>query len=266
MDKTALITGGSSGLGYSIAKKLQSENYDLILIARDIKKLEQVKDTLKKANSSTKISIYSCDLSDDDAVNKTFADINKNNQKVDFLVLNAGIAHVSLLRDYESLSDVTHEIKVNLLSAVSTTYSSLAILKPDSHILFVSSGFGLIGPAAYSLYAATKAGIINFAESIRRELINDDISVHVTCPGDIDTPMYQSELKTMPDWVKEKLGRAKPQNPDEIASSIIDECFKEKFMIIPSLDVKFLIYVKKLLPAAIYTFIGDKILPLPPSG
>ena len=266
MRKTALVTGGSSGLGFALSKQLQSQGYDLILIARDYDKLCAAKQKLNLLCESTQIALYSCDLLDEDNMLKTFNEIYAKGTKIDFLVLNAGIVSINLLQDYGSLGEITRNIKINLLGAISSTYLSLPMLKADSHILLVSSGFGMIGPAGYSLYAAAKAGIINFAEALRRELTSKKIRVHVTCPGDIDTPMLQTELKIMPNWIKEKMGRAKPQNADYVATYVLKKCFKGQFMVIPSLDVKFLVLVNKLLPRVLYTFLGDRVLPLPPKN
>jgi len=264
LNKIALITGGSSGLGLAMAKYFQVRGYELILLARNSDKLHTVKVALSKISSTSRIHIYPCDVSDEQELIKIFKEINATFTTIDFLVLNAGVATIDLLSDYETLSEVTHNIKINLLGVVSTTYLCMPLLKPGAHILFIASGFGLIGPAGYSLYATAKAGIINFSEAMRREMLNRKVMVHLSCPGDIDTPMLQGELEIMPTWMKNKMGRAKPKNAEKVANYILNKCFKGRFMIIPSVDVTFLMIVQKLLPRTLSTFLIDKILPLPP--
>jgi NAD(P)-dependent dehydrogenase (short-subunit alcohol dehydrogenase family) len=208
----------------------------------------------------------SCDLADDAAVERAFADARANAQHIDFLILNAGVASIELIEDYRSLSAVTANLRANLLGAVAATHLALPLMRAGSRILFVSSGFAFIGPAGYTLYATAKAGLNVFADGLRRELLRRKIAVHVTCPGDIDTPMYQGELRTMPDWIRAKTGRAKPMPVDNAARYILDRCFRGKYMIVPSADVRLLIAIQSLLPRWLSMRLIDRILPLPPGS
>ncbi len=264
MKKTALITGGSSGLGLEMAKNLQAQGYDLILLARNKQRLTHAKQQLQALNSSTLISVYACDVANEAELSNAFEQIKAEFDRIDFLILNAGVATIDLLGDYKSLGEITGNIKINLLGAVATTYLSMPLLQSGSRILFISSGFGLFGAAGYSLYATAKAGIINFADALRRELLHQNISVHVACPGDIDTPMLAGELQTMPLWMKSNSGRATPRRADKVADDILKKCVRQRFMIVPSLDVSFLILLQKFLPRKLTTFIIDHVLPLPP--
>lgn len=263
MSKTALITGGSSGLGLELARQLRQRGYDLILLARDAEKLAAAKASLETAPGGA-IHVWSCDIADEDWLNTVFARIRERIGQIDFLVLNAGVASIDLLSDYRDLPTVMHTLKVNLLGAVAVTYLSAPLLPRGARILFVSSGFGLIGPAGYSLYAAAKAGMNNFADALRREMLGRGISVHLACPGDIDTPMLAGELRDMPDWIRDKMGRGKPMPPATVAARLLDGCFRGRFLIVPSADVSFLILMQKLLPRRLSTWIVDRILPLPP--
>ena len=264
MKKTALITGGSSGLGLEMARNLQTQGYDLILLARDKQKLEHARQQLLEQNSDTVVNTYACDVANEEELSNAFQQINADFDRIDFLILNAGVATIDLLGDYKSLGEVTGNIKINLLGAVATTYLSMPLLKSGSRVLFISSGFGLFGAAGYSLYATAKAGIINFADALRRELLHQNISVHVACPGDIDTPMLAGELQTMPAWMRTSSGRATPLSADKAADFILRKCFNERFMIVPSLDVSFVMLLQKLLPRKLTTLIIDHVLPLPP--
>lgn len=263
MNKTALITGGSSGLGLEMAKNLQARGYDLILLARDQQKLDQTRQQLLQRDDRTLVKTFSCDIANEDELADVFKKINTDFDRIDFLVLNAGIATIDLLGDYRSVKDVTSNIKINLLGAVATTYLSMPLLQPGAHVLFISSGFGLVGAAGYSLYASAKAGLINFADALRRELLHRQVSVHVTCPGDIDTPMLAGELENMPAWMRNNSGRGTPRPADKVADYVLKKCFRKNFMIVPSLDVSFLILVQKLLPRRLTMYIIDHVLPLP---
>jgi NAD(P)-dependent dehydrogenase (short-subunit alcohol dehydrogenase family) len=264
--KLALITGGSSGLGYEMARQLRAQGYCLILVARDRIKLERAKQTLTASGDGPAVYAISCDLADDAAVQRAFDEIRMLTQRIDFLILNAGVASIELIEDYSSLSVVTGNLRANLIGAVAATHLALPLMQEGSRILFVSSGFAFVGPAGYTLYATAKAGLNVFADGLRRELLRRKISVHVTCPGDIDTPMYQGELRNMPDWIRAKMGRGKPMSVEKAAHYIIARCFRGRYMIVPSADVRFLIAIQSLLPRWLSMRLIDRILPLPPGS
>lgn len=249
-------------MGLELAKLLQARGDQLILLARDPVKLEQAKRLLEQVKP-TPVHTYSCDVSDEERLTEVFTDIRTKCRSIDFLVLNAGVATVELFADYKSLREVTENIKINLLGAVATAYLATPLLVSGSHILFVSSGFGLVGAAGYSVYATAKGGMNNFADALRREMLVRGVSVHVACPGDIDTPMLESEYRMMPDWIKQKLGRAKPMPAEQAARYMLDRCEKGQYLIVPSKDVTLLILLQKL-PKSLSTYLIDRILPLPP--
>lgn len=269
MSGTALITGGSSGLGLEMAKQLRALGFDLILVARDAAKLAQAAEQLRAAvprdaADELKIRTIACDVADETAVQAAFEAELEADEPIDFLVVNAGVTTIDLLKDYRDLGAINRDLKINLLGAIASTYLSMSHLRRDSHILFVSSGFALVGAPGYSLYCAAKAGLNNFADALRREVLPKGIQVHVACPGDIDTPMYAGELAVMPGWIREKMGRAKPLLANLAARYILEKCFKNQFMIVPSLDVKALMLAQKLLPRKLATAIIDNLLPKPP--
>jgi NAD(P)-dependent dehydrogenase (short-subunit alcohol dehydrogenase family) len=264
--KLALVTGGSSGLGYEMARQLRAQGYGLILIARDRLKLERAKQTLLAGGEGPPVHVVSCDLADDAAVQHAFDEVHALAQRIDFLILNAGVASIELIEDYPMLSAVTGNLRANLIGAIAATHLALPLMQAGSRILFVSSGFAFVGPAGYTLYATAKAGLNVFADGLRRELLRRRIAVHVTCPGDIDTPMYQGELRTMPDWIRAKMGRAKPMPVEKAARYILDRCFRGKYMIVPSADVRLLIAIQSLLPRWLSMRLIDRILPLPPGS
>jgi short-subunit dehydrogenase len=264
VSKTALITGGSSGLGFEMARQLKAQGHNLILVARDKDKLESSAKVLASEPGSGFIKTIACDVSDENSIEACFKTGLEGTESIDFLIVNAGVTSIDLLSDYKELAAITRDLKINLLGAIASTYLCLPFLRSGSRILFVSSGFGVVGAPGYSLYCASKAGLNNFADAIRRELLPRNIHIHVACPGDIDTPMYAGELEVMPDWIREKMGRGKPAQVGYIAKYILKKCFKNKFMIVPSLDVKGLMLVQKILPRQLATRLIDNLLPRPP--
>lgn len=266
MTKKALITGGSSGLGLALAKSLLDRGYDVVLLARDKNKLDATRVALLAIYPQRQVDIFVCDVSDHAALTTTFDSVKESLGSLDFLVLNAGVTTVDLLEDYTNLREVARTVEINLVGAIGCTYLGLPLLHAGARILFISSGFALVGGAGYSLYSASKAGLYNFADAIRRELLPRGIHVHVACPGDIDTPMYTAELETMPDWITAKTGRATPMSAELAAQYILRDCFRGIFRIITSSDVKLLLFLQRVLPHRLYMLVLDNILPIPPSG
>jgi 3-dehydrosphinganine reductase len=261
-----LITGGSSGLGLEMARRLRGQGWGLVLLARDRLKLERAKQTLLGIGGDTPVHVVCCDLADELATERAFAEVRSLCPRIDFLVLNAGVATIDLVEDYPSVGAICENLRANLLGAVACTHLALPLMEAGGRILYVSSGFAFVGPAGYTLYATAKAGMNVFADGMRRELLRRKISVHVACPGDIDTPMYQGELRSMPDWIRAKMGRARPMAADKAARYILDRCFRGKYMILPSSDVRLLIAIQSLLPRWLSMRLIDRILPLPPGS
>ncbi len=178
------------------------------------------------------------------------------------LILNAGSVSTKLVSEYANTKDLKREIDINLWGTILATYIFLPLLNKGGKILLISSAFGLMGAAGYTTYCASKAGVINFADALRRELLNKEISVHVACPSDIDTPMYRKEYKNMPEWMK-KDARGAAMKPEKAADIILKKCFKNKFLIILTADILSLILLIKLTPIRFKNYILDKIFPIP---
>jgi len=261
--KIALITGGSSGLGLALAKLLGQKGYFIIILARDIQKINSEIEHLKQLN--IKAAGYSCDITKEDDLTKVSQEIKTQYGKIDFLVLSAGVVTVKLLADYENISELKNDLEIDLWGTIQSTYFFNHLLVKQSKVLFISSAFGIMGAAGYSMYCAAKAGVINFAETYRREVQNRGISVYVATPGDIDTPQYRGEMESHPTWMKKSSPR-KVDSAESVAKKILKKCKgKYQFLIIPAGDVKLLYLFTKLLPRKWRDFILDKIFPQPPA-
>lgn len=266
LPKVALITGGSSGLGLAMARRLHRDGYQVILVARDLDRLAAAKADIESSAAGPEVHTHSCDVADDAAMTALFERLRAQFAKLDLLIVNAGVASIDLLRDYGSLSAINQNLAVNLLGPIACTYLADPLLVRGSRVLYVSSGFAYVGPAGYALYATAKAGLNNFAEAMRRELLGRGVSVHLTCPADIDTPMLAGELRIMPAWMKQSTGRAKPMPADAAARYILDRCLRGDYLITPTWDVAALRFAQRLLPVRAFLALVDRILPLPPTS
>ncbi len=261
MKKIAVITGGSSGLGFAFAKHLGQEGYSIVIIARDQEKIDISVKKLKEMNIDSKG--YSCDVSDEQELKNTVSKIKEEFENIEFLILAAGIVTVKLLNQYKDTKELKKDLEIDLWGTIQSAYFFENLLKRNSKVLFISSGFGLMGAAGYSMYCAAKAGVINFAESWRRELLNKGINVYVAAPGDVDTPQYRGEIASHPDWMKKDTPR-KLDTPEKVSKIILKQCKgKRKFLILPASDVKFLNFMSKILPRKLRDMLLDSIFPKP---
>ncbi len=260
--KYALITGGSSGLGFAFAKNLAEKGYVPILIARRKNKLDEAVDNIKKMGFD--VYGFQGDITSQEDLTNIFESIKGQFGKIEFLVLNAGVVSVGLLADYDDYEKMKEDIEIDLWGTILSTRIFMTLLTPGSKILMISSAFGLIGGAGYSTYCAAKAGIVNFAEAIRRELLCKDIAVYVACPADIDTPQYAEERKNMPEWMSKGLSaRHSLLSPQKAAEKIINKCKGKRFLITINSEVFLLRILSKILPGRIITSILDSSLPRP---
>jgi short-subunit dehydrogenase len=178
-------------------------------------------------------------------------------------VINAGIMHSSLLSEYNDTAKMKTQLEVNLWGAILSTHTFLPLLINGSKILIMSSGFGLMGTAGYSIYCASKAGLVNFAEALRRELLYKNISVYVACPSDVKTPLHYNEQKNMPAWMKKRTIVRWPLPPDKVVKRIMRKCSGRRFIIPTHFEIHLLVFITKILPRRLRDFILDMLFPKP---
>lgn len=248
-------------MGYAMAEYLGSQGFALVLLARDEKKLQASETKLKE--KGYEVQTYSADICNEDQLSTVKEKLLQQTKQIDFLILNAGVVEPGLLCD-RSTKSLKTELYTNLWGTILTTRTFHSFLAKDSNLLIISSGYGLMGPAGYSAYSASKGGLILFAEAYFREVKHRGVKVSVACPSDIDTPQFQYEQSAMPDWMKSKSSpKTKAHPPDLIARRIIEQCRKNKFLITSSFDVYMLTWLTKILPRKTRDFIIDLMFPRP---
>lgn len=259
--KVAVIGGGSYGLGFSLAERLAADGYRVVLLARDEKKLEEAVNKLSK-NDGIAFAIP-CDVTDPQALENAVRLVEANEGHLDFLVANAGSVHVGLFEEHTSEISLA-DIKAGLSGTVLTVHAFLPLLRNGSKVLFIASGFGLMGAAGYAPYCAANAGIINFAEALRREWLRRNISVYVACPSDIETPGYRREIESLPPWMDQAEVRGKALQPADAANRILSQCRGKRFLILINPELRLLQAAKRLLPERALLFLVDRLFPKPP--
>jgi len=198
--RIAVITGGSKGIGRSIAIKFAEEKAEIIIVHYDPDEQasSETLDILEGRGCS--VESHKVDVSSKEEVDALFKDIISRYGRVDVLVNNAGIAKDGLLlRMSESDWDIV--LNVNLKSVFNCTKAVLRsmIKQRKGAIVNIASVTGQIGNAGQANYAASKAGIMAFTKSVAKEVASRGITVNAVAPGFIDTEM----TAVLPDKTRE---------------------------------------------------------------
>ena len=252
----AVITGGSSGIGFSIADYLVRKGTSVILVARNRERLEQARGTLHAACAQqATVEILPLDIADRELVTNSLISLFSDRQAPDLLVNCAGIAYPDY---FEQLSPTIFDdiIRINLTGTWNMLKALVPIMQRGSVIVNVSSVAGLVGTFGYTAYAASKFGIIGMSEALRNELSLKGIRVAVLCPPDTDTPQLEAENRTKPPETRAVNGNAGILQPEQVAKALFRGLkHRRKFIIIPGFQGKMIYLLKRILPGVVYSMI-----------
>lgn len=193
-NRRGIITGAGQGIGRAIALEFGRRGGHLLLVGRQLATLTETARLVAAAGGTTAILVT--DLTQPGAVERIAATVAPWTT-VDLLVNNAGNVRAGRL-EIISDADVHSMIDLNLTAPILLTKALLPALRQSgkergSILLNVSSGIALVGMPFYSIYAATKSGLAQFGESLRRELIGTGVHVATVYPGATDTAMMTSQ-------------------------------------------------------------------------
>lgn len=219
--KTAIVTGGSRGIGRAIAVDLAAEGANVAVIyAGNTAAAEETAALIKAQGGSA--AAMQCDVSDGDAVNDMIAAVKEQFGAVHILVNNAGITRDGLLMRMKE-GDWQAVIDTNLSGVFHCTkgVTKLMMKQRSGVIINITSVVGETGNAGQANYAAAKAGIIGFTKAAAKELASRGIRVNAVAPGCIDTDM----TAVLSDAVKEDMLRSIPlgrvAQPQEVAKAVV---------------------------------------------
>ena len=233
--KTALVAGGSKGIGYAIAEALAKRGWDLVLVARHQTDLDKAKQKLESAYG-VHVDVLAKDLSFDNTP-KEIADWCTEKQIP--LKMLCNVAGFGGARDYLQLpaDTVRYMMRLNFESGVMLTYALLPLLEKNAqssskaYILNVSSMAGLAPMPAKNIYSATKSAVTFFSHSLRVQLKKKNIKVSCLAPGPVYTKQevvnttHKALGKTIGDWIE-----VPPARVGELA---VRRTLKGRMMIVP---------------------------------
>jgi NAD(P)-dependent dehydrogenase (short-subunit alcohol dehydrogenase family) len=218
--KVALVTGGSSGIGFATAKRFIEEGARVFITGRRQAELDTAVATL---GSATAVRADSSNLADLDAV---FAKIQNEAGTLDVLFANAGVASRAPLGEITE-ADFDEMFATNVKGVLFAVQKALPVLVDGASIILNSSIAGTKGAPAFSVYSATKAAVRNFARSWLLDLSPRKNRVNVLSPGPIETPALAG-LASDPDAAKELFARraaavplGRIGQPSEVAAAAV---------------------------------------------
>ena len=217
--RTALVTGASRGLGRVIAVALAGEGMDVGLAARTREKLEETAGLVRERGA--RAEVLPADLADRDALARLAADAGDRLGGVDLLVNNAGVTRPYPYHRRDD-GDVALAVEVNLLAPMLLSRRLLPgmVERGRGHVVNMASLAGKAGPPYEAVYGATKAGLIGFTQSLRREYRGTGVSASVICPGYVtDTGMYADGMEDAGAEAPATAGRATPEG---VARAVVD--------------------------------------------
>lgn len=251
MNKTVLITGASTGIGYELTKVFSKNGYNLVLVSRNSQKLEILAKEMEKQHD-IKAKVIPKDLSKSSAPQELYDDIVADGIDIDVLVNNAGIG---INGKFTDLSADKHMelIQLNIISLtmLCKLFGTDMVKRRSGSILNVASTAAFQAGPLMSTYYASKAYVLLLSEGLNNEFAQDGVNVSVLCPGPTDTEfaaradMSSAKIINVP-WIMS-------------AAKVAEICFsglmRGKKIIIPGLMNKFIAFSTRFTPRSVLVLI-----------
>ncbi len=204
--KVCVVTGGRRGIGKAVVDRFIKEGYYVASCSKN-----------QKAFESYNLLLMKCDVSNIKDVKNFYLKTIKKFKRVDVLVNNAGVAFYKKLNETK-IKEIDNMIDVNLKGVIYTTKLFLGkLIESKGTLVNISSVAGLKSYENFSVYCASKYGVVGFSDSLRKEL--DNVKVYCVCPGPVDTDMWSGF-----GWIRFP-GITKPVT---IANKVLD-CVNNKY-------------------------------------
>lgn len=259
----ALVTGAAGGIGASLSRALGDRGSLLALVDVDADRLEDVAAQVRRAHPSLAVHAYPLDLTDDAAVESMVQQVHADLGRVHLLVNNAGVALGGRF-DQVSPDDVDWVMAVNFRAPMRLTHLLLPDLlaQPGSHVVMMSSLFGLVAPAGQVAYSASKFAVRGLAEALRHELPPQGVGVTCVHPGGVRTSIAQnarigSKVSAQEHAEhREVWERLLRMDPDDAAGTILRGVERRQGRVLVGWDARTPDLLGRLFPGSYGTFLS----------
>ena len=236
--KTAIITGGGSGIGRSIAEVFAQQGAFVCILERNTQAADETLSAILEAKGQA--ATYSCDIASAEAVKQVFSDIKQQHPTVDILVNNAGIAHIGTV-ETTTEEDLDRIYQVNIKGIYHCLRNCIPIMKAQGGgvILNMASVASMIGISDRFAYSMSKGAVLTMTYSVAKDYLADNIRCNCISPARVHTPFVDGFIqKNYPNQEKEmfeKLSHTQPigrmGQPQEIAYLALYLCSDESSFI-----------------------------------
>ena len=213
--KTAVITGGNSGIGYAVAKEFAEKGASVLITGRSVERVN-------KAAQELGVTGIVANVKDLSAIDSLVEQLKNNHEKIDILFVNAGIfAPAPIGQISEEMFD--HQMGVNFKGAVFTIEKFLPLLNDGASIINLSSVNAYTGMPNTAIYAASKAALNSYTRTASTELAPRKIRINSVNPGPVETPIFgktgmpEEQLKAFAEAIQNRIPLQRFGKPEEIA-------------------------------------------------
>lgn len=239
----AVITGGSEGIGLTVARRLVAAGAAVTLVARRPDRLEEAAREVGGART------LSLDVSDEAAVAAALPPLLAEHP-VDLLINSAGIAHPAEFLDADP-AGLRAQMDVNYFGAVWMTRAVMPhfLERGHGHVVNVGSTAGLIGIHGYAGYTPPKAALYGLSEVLRAELAHRGVAVTIVLPGSTRTGMFERELEVAPAETRRLLLDTQVLDVEDVADALLKGVARRRFEVIPGLEGRLSLRAYRAAPA-----------------
>lgn len=240
-NKNVLITGGSSGIGFSIAQELMQMGASVCLLARNQEKLEEAKHKLQvlAVKPQQTVEILSADVADTERLCEIIPAYLKDYPVPDVLINAAGVARPGYVEELD-LDIFKWTMDIDFHGTVTMTKLLLPhfLERGSGHIVNFSSLAGVLGVFGYTAYSGAKFAVRGFTDVLRAEMKPRGINVSIVYPPDTDTPQLAWESQYKPYETHIIANSDKPISAELVAHSVLKAVSRKKYAIVPGIDAK----------------------------
>jgi short-subunit dehydrogenase len=250
LGKKTLITGAASGIGRALALRMAREGANLYLLDRNEAGLTEVVSAARRIGVDA--FARCCDLTQEQDVTRSIAQILKHWNHLDVLVNNAGVAFYGLT-DEMTEEQWEQVLGVNLMAPVQFTREFLPVLlrRPEAHILNVASMYGYFVTNRCSAYHLSKFAILGFSEALRAEYGKTGLGVTALCPGFVTTNLYSSMMYDRSQREKRLPPRWMCTTPEQVATKAVRGIYRNQRIVLVTPLAHVMYHVRRLAPGLI---------------
>lgn len=250
---TVLITGAASGIGRALAHRYAPQATTLLLLDREAPEAT----AQELAGQRASVRTAGADVRDAASVVEAVRELVAGGT-IDLVVNCAGILPPIDAVEAVDPEDFKRTIDINLTGSFNVVHATLPYLRAGSGIGLIASMGGLVAGYRYTAYSSSKFGVVGLAETIRMELRQRGIAVHLICPGEVSTPMVDDEIAAGDEVQRSvKLMSGAPITAEQAADAIAAGIAKRQFLIITTVQPRILSWVVRFAPIRLRHAITD---------